>query len=342
MVVSQDLDGENLTAYLEGQIPSFRGPITVEKFPRGQSNPTYAIHTPDAKYVLRRKPLGKLLKSAHAVDREYRVLKALAGTDVPVPQVFHLCTDNEVIGSWFYVMEYISGRVLWDPALPNFLPHDRTSVYEELNRVLAAIHQVDIEAVGLTNFGQPGNYYERQVNRWTKQYRASEVRNIREMETLIEWLPKNVPPDDGWISLIHGDFRLDNIIFSSNGCRAIAVLDWELSTIGHPIADLAYQCMQRHMGQDLYFAGLANLDTEKLGIPSESKFIETYCQRMGIDHIEYWSFYLACSFFRLAAICQGVEKRALDGNASSEHALKLGAMVEPLARLGNEALEQVA
>ena len=338
-MVAQDFDGEKLAAYLKGHIHGFRGPVTAEKFPRGQSNPTYAISTPGAKYVLRRKPLGKLLKSAHAVDREYRVLKALAETDVPVPRVFHLCVDDTVIGSWFYVMEYMDGRVLWDPVLPGFRPQDRTSIYEELNGVLAAIHQVDIEAVGLADFGQPGNYYERQVSRWTKQYRASEVRNIKAMEALIEWLPKNVPPDDGRVSLIHGDFRLDNIVFASNECRAIAVLDWELSTIGHPIADLAYQCMQRHMGQDLYFAGFGSLDTEKLGIPSEPKFIEMYCQRMGIECIEHWSFYLACSFFRLAAICQGVEKRAFDGNASSEDALKVGAMVEPLAKLGSEAFK---
>ena len=334
---TRDFDEHRLVAYLEAYLPGFRGPLSASKFPRGQSNPTFALETPAGRYVLRRKPPGTLLKSAHAVDREYRVLEALAETDVPVPRVFHLCLDDAVIGSWFYVMEYVDGRVFWDPALPELASHERTDLYDELGNVLAAIHQVDIEAVGLADFGRPGNYYDRQVSRWTKQYRASQTRNIDAMEALIEWLPRHVPPDDGRVSLIHGDFRLDNVVFAHEEIRAIAVLDWELSTLGHPIADLAYQCMQRHMGRDFYFPGLGNLDAEAHGIPSEQAFIERYCQRTGIEHIDHWPFYLACSFFRLAAICQGVEKRALDGNASSEHARKVGAMVEPLAKLAIDA-----
>lgn len=326
-----------LTRYLEEHLPEFSGPIEVEKFPQGQSNPTFRLDTPSGPLVLRRKPPGKLLKSAHAVDREFRVLCALQQTDVPVPGVLHLCMDDSVIGSWFYVMEYVDGRVFFDPALPGLTPTERTRVYDEAIRILAAIHSVGIEAADLSDYGRPGNYYERQVSRWTKQYAASRTDSIAAMDTLMEWLPAHIPADDGRFALIHGDYRLDNVMFAPDRLDVVAVLDWELSTLGHPLADLAYFSMQRRMGRELYIPGLAGLDLAALGIPSEQTLLESYCRHTGLERIDDWPFYLACSFFRLAAICQGVEKRALDGNASSEHALEVGAMVEPLAALGLDA-----
>lgn len=331
------LDASNLTSYLEAHVADFHGPIRIEKFSQGQSNPTYRIDTPSGSLVLRRKPTGVLLKSAHAIDREFRVISALGATDVPVPEAHHLCTDESVIGSWFYIMEYVEGTVFPDPALPGLTPAQRARIYDEANRVLAAIHAVDIEAAGLSDFGKAGNYYARQVSRWTKQYRASETQRIEEMEALIEWLPEHIPPEDGRVSLIHGDYRLDNLIFSTDEVKVAAVLDWELSTLGHPIADLAYLCMQRRMKTDQAIPGLHGLDLELLGIPNEPDFLASYCHRTDLDNVEPWSFYLACSFFRLAAICQGVLKRALDGNASNDRAVELGAMVGPLAALGADA-----
>ena len=331
------LDASNLTSYLEAHVADFHGPIRIEKFSQGQSNPTYRIDTPSGSLVLRRKPTGVLLKSAHAIDREFRVISALGATDVPVPEAHHLCTDESVIGSWFYIMEYVEGTVFPDPALPGLTPVQRARIYDEANRVLAAIHAVDIEAAGLSDFGKAGNYYARQVSRWTKQYRASETQRIEEMEALIEWLPEHIPPEDGRVSLIHGDYRLDNLIFSTDEVKVAAVLDWELSTLGHPIADLAYLCMQRRMKTDQAIPGLHGLDLELLGIPNEPDFLASYCHRTDLDNVEPWSFYLACSFFRLAAICQGVLKRALDGNASNDRAVELGAMVGPLAALGADA-----
>lgn len=331
------LDASNLTSYLEAHVADFHGPIRIEKFSQGQSNPTYRIDTPSGSLVLRRKPTGVLLQSAHAIDREFRVISALGATDVPVPEAHHLCTDESVIGSWFYIMEYVEGTVFPDPALPGLTPAQRTRIYDEANRVLAAIHAVDIEAAGLSDFGKAGNYYARQVSRWTKQYRASETQRIEEMEALIEWLPEHIPPEDGRVSLIHGDYRLDNLIFSTDEVKVAAVLDWELSTLGHPIADLAYLCMQRRMKTDQAIPGLHGLDLELLGIPNEPDFLASYCHRTDLDNVEPWSFYLACSFFRLAAICQGVLKRALDGNASNDRAVELGAMVGPLAALGADA-----
>ena len=331
------LDASNLTSYLEAHVADFHGPIRIEKFSQGQSNPTYRIDTPSGSLVLRRKPTGVLLKSAHAIDREFRVISALGATDVPVPEAHHLCTDESVIGSWFYIMEHVEGTVFPDPALPGLTPAQRARIYDEANRVLAAIHAVDIEAAGLSDFGKAGNYYARQVSRWTKQYRASETQRIEEMEALIEWLPEHIPPEDGRVSLIHGDYRLDNLIFSTDEVKVAAVLDWELSTLGHPIADLAYLCMQRRMKTDQAIPGLHGLDLELLGIPNEPDFLASYCHRTDLDNVEPWSFYLACSFFRLAAICQGVLKRALDGNASNDRAVELGAMVGPLAALGADA-----
>ena len=333
----QQFDVSRLSSYVEEHIESFHGPISVYKFPQGQSNPTFRIDGSSNSLVLRRKPEGVLLKSAHAIDREYRVMLALDKSEVPVPKVYHLCTDDKVIGSWFYLMEYVDGTVFSDPALPGLTSIQRKHVYDEANRVLAAIHNVDIKTNTLCDFGSTGNYYERQVSRWTKQYRSSETCVVKPMEQLMGWLSKNIPEDDGRTSLIHGDFRLDNIIFDSDSLEAIAVLDWELSTLGHPIADLAYLCMQRRMKRDLFIPGLGDLDIAELGIPYEEDFLSRYCHRTGLKEVGPWHFYLACSFFRLAAICQGVLKRALEGNASSDYGLELGTMVEPLAKLGLKA-----
>lgn len=327
-----DFDQEKLASYLESNVEGFKGPITAEKFAGGQSNPTFLIQAASGRYVLRRKPPGELLKSAHAVDREFRVIAALADTDVPVAKAYHLCEDTDVIGSMFYLMEYIDGRVMWDPALPEATPAQRTAIFQEMNRVLAALHSVDIEAVGLTNYGKPGNYFERQVGRWSKQYRASETGTIPEMETLMAWLPANMPADDGRVALVHGDFRLDNMMFHPQEERVLALVDWELSTLGHPFADLAYQCMQLRMSTDCVMPGLGELPRAELGIPSEEEYVAQYCERMGLSGIDHWNFYLVFSFFRFAAILQGVKKRALEGNASSERALSMGELVVPLAK----------
>jgi len=327
------LDIELLDRYLSEHIESFHGLKSAEKFSGGQSNPTFNLSAASGEYVLRRQPPGKLLKSAHAVDREYRVYKALENTDVPTPKMYHLCEDREVIGSMFYVMEYCEGRIFWDAALPKLASNEeRTHAYSQMGKVLAAIHSVDVEAVGLGDYGKPGNYFERQLSRWTKQYRDSETQKIPAMDQLIEWLESHIPEDDGRVSLVHGDYRLDNMMFAPDEVRVIAVLDWELSTLGHPFADLAYQCMQLRMPANAGdMSGLAGADRGALGIPTEAEYVETYCEAMGIEKIDHWAFYLAFSYFRLAAIAQGVAKRALDGNASSKQASKVGAYVAPLA-----------
>lgn len=328
-----DFDTDTLAKYLERHVDGFSGPLTAEKFPGGQSNPTFMISAASGKYVLRRKPHGELLKSAHAVDREFRVMTALATTDVPVAKTYHLCDDDSVIGSMFYVMEFIDGRVMWDPALPDMRAEQRTAIYNEMNRVLAALHSIDVDTVGLSDYGKPGNYFERQLGRWTKQYRASETETIAEMDALIDWLPANMPADDGTIALAHGDFRLDNMMFHHSKSIVLALVDWELSTLGHPYADLAYQCMQLRLSHEGVMPGLGGLDRQQLGIPSEQDYVAQYCKRMGIDGIPNWNFYLVFSFFRLAAILQGVKKRALEGNASSEKALQLGNLVRPLSEM---------
>ncbi len=327
------LDEAKLADYLAGHIEGFKGPLSATKFSGGQSNPTFKLEAASGVYVLRRQPPGKLLKSAHAVDREFRVYQALANTDVPVPKVYHLCEDRDVIGSMFYVMECCDGRIFWDAALPELDSNEqRTQAYDQMNQVLAAIHSVDVASVGLSDYGKPGNYFERQLGRWTQQYRASETQTIEAMDKLIAWLEEHIPEDDGRVSLVHGDFRLDNMIFAPDEARIIAVLDWELSTLGHPFADLAYQCMQLRMPANSgNMSGLAGADRAALGIPTEKEYVAKYCERMGIDKIDHWAFYLAFSFFRLAAIAQGVAKRALDGNASNKEAMKVGAFVAPLA-----------
>ena len=334
MTLSASFDEHRLAEYLSENLSGFAGPLTATKFSGGQSNPTFLIEAASGRYVLRRKPPGELLKSAHAVDREFKVMSALQATDVPVAKTYLLCDDDTIIGSMFYVMEYIDGRVLWDPALPGLNNTDRTEIYNEMNRVLAALHSVDINSAGLSDYGRPGNYYERQISRWIKQYQASETHKIDDMNRLIDWLPANTPADDGRVSLVHGDFRLDNMMFSKTENRVLALVDWELSTLGHPFADLAYQCMQWRMNNDAEIQGLGGIDRRATGIPSEDEYVAGYCQRMGLDNIPHWNFYVAFSAFRFAAILQGVKKRAIDGNASSDKAHKMGELVAPLARIG--------
>ena len=341
MSSADELDAGALQRYLEAHVEGFRGPLQVEKFAGGQSNPTFRIAADSGTYVLRRQPPGKLLESAHAVDREYRVMQALRDTAVPVPEVLHLCEDRDIIGSLFYLMEYCDGRIFWDAAIPEVGRDERTAIYEEMIRALAALHAVDIDAVGLADYGKPGNYFERQYGRWSSQYRASELQRIEPMETLIAWLEGNIPSDDGRVTLVHGDFRLDNMIFAHDAPRAIALLDWELSTLGHPFADLGYYCMQLRMPQNVGgMSGLRGKDLDALGIPDERACVADYCARTGLDGIDNFSFYVAFSFFRLAAIIQGVARRAVDGNASSERAAELGRFVDPIAQLALEAIAE--
>ncbi len=331
---TQQLDTQRLQAYLSQHIPGFEGPLSAEKFPGGQSNPTFKLTAGGTSYVLRRKPPGELLKSAHAVDREFRVISALQDTDVPVPRTYVLCEDDEVIGSMFYVMEFLDGRILWDPSLPEARNNEeRAAVYDAMNQTMAALHNVDVDAVGLSDFGKPGNYFERQLGRWTKQYRASETQHIAAMETLLEWLPANMPQDDGSVSLVHGDYRLDNMMFHPTEQRVIALLDWELSTLGNPLADLANQCMAWMLPRDGGVAGLQGVDRQALGIPTDEEYVARYCERTGRDGIENWNFYIVFSLFRLAAILQGIVKRAQIGTASSAEAQSRGDAVVPLAEM---------
>ena len=338
------IDIDVLVPYLEQHVLGFKGPATAEKFPGGQSNPTFKISAASGQYVLRRQPPGKLLKSAHAVDREYRVLNALNDSAVPVAKVFHLCEDTEVLGSMFYLMEYLPGRVFWDSALPEIADSAaRARIHFQVVEVLATLHSVNPADVGLEDYGRPGNYYQRQIDRWVTQYRASEMGTIDAMEKLIVWLSAHVPADDGSLSIAHGDFRLDNLMFHPEREEIIAVLDWELSTLGHPLADLAYHCMQLRMpSQGLAMKGLAGIDAAALGIPSEKELVARYCEIRGIDPIVNWEFYLAFSFFRLAAIAQGVAKRASQGNASSKQAQTAGAFVQPLAASGMQIIKDGA
>jgi aminoglycoside phosphotransferase (APT) family kinase protein len=325
------LDLERLGEYLRVELPEIGELCDARKFSDGQSNPTFLINAASGQYVLRRQPAGELLKSAHAVDREFRVIQALQHSEVPVARAIHLCEQREVIGSLFFLMSYQPGRIFWDPTLPGLGAAERGPIYAEMNRVLVALHEVDVAAVGLEDFGRPGNYFERQVSRWSRQYRASVVEPIPAMDRLIEWLPQNMPPDDGQVSLIHGDYRIDNFIFDQSSSRAVALLDWELSTLGHPYADLAYQCMQWRMARDCVIPGLGEIERESLGIPGEDEYVALYCERRGLADIPCWTFYLVFSYFRFAAILQGVLKRALDGNASSSKALAYGALTPVLA-----------
>lgn len=328
--------------WMGAHVPGFRGPISVEKFATGQSNPTFKLTAASGKYVLRRKPPGQLLKSAHAVDREFRVQRALAKTDVPVAGMFALCEDEAVIGSMFYVMEHVPGRTFVDPRLPDVPTEDRTTIFENMNSVLAAIHSVDLSETGLTDYGPHGNYYQRQIDRWTKQYRATETDTLTDMDALIDWLARNVPEDDGRVTLVHGDYRIDNLLFALDSPDCVAVLDWELSTLGHPFADLAAVIMQWGLPPGHIGRGLAGIDRAPLGIPEDHAFIDAYCQRMGLPGIAGFGFYLAFAYFRMAAILQGVKRRALDGNASNPgKALELGTYVPAFAKGGLDAAKTV-
>ena len=318
-----------LEGYMRGHVAGFAGPLTVRQFVGGQSNPTYYLADEDREYVLRRKPPGKLLPSAHAVDREYRVISALAGTGVPVPRTYALCEDPNVIGTSFYIMEYVRGRILVDPRLPGVAPAERAQIYDAMNEVLARLHLVDWRAVGLADFGRPGNYVARQIHRWTTQYRASETETIPSMERLITWLPAHIPADDT-TSIAHGDYRLGNMIIHPTESRVVAVLDWELSTLGHPLADLAYNCMPYHLSADS-MDGFEGGDLAALGIPSEETYLAAYCRRTGRAGIEDWTFYVGFAMFRLAAIAQGIMGRVIAGTANDANARQRGERARPLA-----------
>jgi len=327
-------DIDRLHDYLQRELEGFAGPLQVAQFQGGQSNPTYLLTTPVRRYVMRSKPgpVAKLLPSAHAIEREFRVMRALRTQGIPVPEVLLLCEDEDVIGRAFFVMEHVDGRVFWDPALPGASVAERAAVYDEMNRTIAALHGVDVAAAGLADFGRAGNYFERQIGRWSKQYRASETETIEAMNRLIEWLPVHVPPGDE-TTVVHGDFRLDNLIFHRSEPRVLAVIDWELSTLGHPLADFSYLCMSWHIPPGA-FRGIAGLDHGSLGIPAEEQFIGSYCRRTGRRGIAHWNFYLAYNLFRIAAILQGVYRRALDGMASADNALAAGANAKALAEIG--------
>ena len=342
------IDTAVLAAWLEHNLPGFNGPLTLEMFNGGQSNPTYKLITPGACYVMRAKPgpVAKLLRSAHAVEREYTVMNGLANSDVPVPQMHCLCEDESVIGRAFYVMEFMEGRVLWDQALPDMTPVQRGEIYDEMNRVIAALHSVRFAERGLAGYGKPGNYFDRQIGRWSKQYVASITQPIPEMDRLIDWLPIHIPPgarDESQVSIVHGDFRLDNLMFHPDEPRVIAVLDWELSTLGHPLADFSYHCMAWNIPHGS-FRGIGGLDHAALGIPSEADYIRRYCERTGLATPEAlkadWNFYMAYNLFRIAAILQGIAKRVEAGTASSAQAASSGASARPLAELAWKFAQQ--
>jgi aminoglycoside phosphotransferase (APT) family kinase protein len=335
------IDAGRLEDYLKKHLGNFRGPLTIEQFKGGQSNPTYRVTIEDKRYALRRKPPGKLLPSAHAVDREFKVIRALHGTGFPVAKPYVLCEDPEVIGTAFYLMDCMEGRVLWDQSLPDMQKAGRRAIYEEMNRVIALLHGVDYKAVGLEDFGKAGNYIERQVGRWTKQYLASETQKIEAMDQLIAWLPKNIPATDE-TTIVHGDYRLDNMVFHATEPKVIAVLDWELSTLGDPLADFAYHCMSWHTPPGK-FRGIGSLPLEELGIPTEREYTAMYFKRTGRKGVDpsVWDYYMAYNLFRIAAILQGIAKRVVDGTAASEHARDAGSRAKPLAELGWAQVEKI-
>jgi aminoglycoside phosphotransferase (APT) family kinase protein len=348
MSEAHSVDTAALAAWLHAKLPGFEGPLSLETFKGGQSNPTYKLVTPQRNYVLRTKPgpVAKLLPSAHAIEREFKVMHGLHGTDVPVPQMHVLCEDESIIGRAFYVMEFVQGRVLWDQTLPSMSNAERGAIYDEMNRVIAALHTVKFAERGLESYGRPGNYFERQIGRWSKQYVASVTQPIDEMDKLMAWLPAHMPAsakDDSKVSIVHGDYRLDNLMFHQTETRVLAVLDWELSTLGHPLADFSYLCMGWHIPPGT-FRGIGGVDIAALGIPSESENIHRYCDRTGLatpaDLKADWNFYLAYNMFRIAAILQGIAKRVEAGTASSEQAKINGAGARPMAELAWKFAQQ--
>lgn len=335
------LDKAALEAWLAAHVHGFAGPLAVSQFNGGQSNPTYRLETPGARYVLRRKPAGPILKGAHDVLREARVQQALAGSAVPVAGILGICEDETVIGSAFYVMEMVEGRVFWDAAFTQVPQPQRAAYYDEMNRVIAALHGVDYTAVGLGDYGRPGNYFERQITRWTRQYEADDLAGRDpDMDALVAWLPKAIPAGDE-TTIVHGDFRCDNMIFHPTEPRILAVLDWELSTLGHPLADFAYHAMMYRMPPDIV-AGLGGADPVALGLPGEAEYIATYCARTGRERIAHWDFYIAFQFFRLAAIFHGIKGRVLRGNASNAQAAARAQAFPRLTRLARDAMEACA
>lgn len=334
----------DLDAYLTRAIPEFEGLSAVEKFGTGQSNPTYQLTAQSGVYVLRSKPPGRLLPSAHAVDREFRVMQALADTDVPVPEMLHLMdADTSPSRRAFFVMRYLPGRIFWDPALPDCAADERPAIYDAMNAALAALHDVDVDAVGLADYGKPGNYFARQLDRWSSQYRSSVDEPSEAMSEIMAWLDAHMPADDGQVALVHGDWRLDNMIFQPDAPQVAGVLDWELSTLGHPMADLAYQCMQWRLPNHGDMRGLAGVDRTALGLPSEAAYVADYVRRRGLRQIDNWPFYLVFAFFRLAAILAGVAARAAAGNASNPAmARKYGAAVPALAAMASIVMHEGA
>ena len=337
--VTLDLDEADLARlsdYLAERVDGLSGPLTAQRFKGGQSNPSYLLDAGGRRYVMRSKPApaAQLLPSAHAIEREFRLQSALRDSEVPVPRMHCLCEDESIIGRAFYLMDFVDGRIFWDQSLSRLEVPDRGHIYDEMNRVISALHRVDVEAVGLSDYGKPGNYFERQIARWTRQYRASETGRIEAMERLLEWLPAHVPADSGSIvSLVHGDYRLDNVIFHPTEPRILAVIDWELSTLGHPFADFAYHLMTWHLPPQP-FRGIGGLDLAALGIPGETDYLARYESRTGRTVTGDWHYYLAYNMFRLAAIMQGIVKRADEGVASSPQAIAYGQQVKPLAELG--------
>ena len=337
---AHQFDERRLEDWLAANLDGFAGPMTVAEFKGGQSNPTYRLTTPGASYVLRRKPPGTLLPSAHAVDREYRIMHALAETGVPVPRTYLLCEDESIVGTMFYVMDFLDGRILFDPRLPEVTSTgERAAMFDAMNEVIAALHTVDYKAVGLGDFGREGGYVARQIGRWSKQYKASETETIDAMERLMEWLPAHLPAHDE-TTLVHGDYRLDNLIFHPTEPRVIGVLDWEIATLGNPLADFAYHVMAWRVSPD-EFRGLREVDIESLGIPNEAAYIAAYAQRTGREALPDWEFYMAYNLFRMAAILQGIMGRVRDGTAANPEAARMGALVRPLATLAWAQAEKI-
>jgi aminoglycoside phosphotransferase (APT) family kinase protein len=328
-------DEQQLLNFLTSHVDGFKGPLEVSQFKGGQSNPTYKLTADSGQYVLRRKPPGKLLKSAHAVDREFRIISALYAAGFPVPRPLVLCEEDSVIGTTFFVMEFVEGRIFWDLDLPGLDVDERAAIYDNVNETIARLHNTDYSAIGLDDYGKPGNYFSRQISRWSGQYRASETGVVKAMDALIEWLPENIPEDES-ASIVHGDYRLDNMIVHPTEPRVIAVLDWELSTIGHPLADFTYHLMTWQMPRiGIGSVGLAGKNLKELGIPDEDAYLRQYCRRTGRDDgIPDRNFYSAFNFFRLAAILQGIAGRVRDGTAASAHAAEAVKAVEPLAEMG--------